>query len=238
VNDSTIEKMLIHSISKFPPIEIIDIFSGGIPALERLHKLKPDICIVDVDDPNIANVEVAELGVGVAIAITSDIERSYALIDKGFYDVVASRDISFEMLFRRVNRLLKFIYHFVHKYQPTEEKQTTPSAPAEEIPSKDSLFVRFNKKSVKVNLRDILYVRNINHALELSLTNGQVLQHSCTMKKFMKSLPSNQFVRINNATIVNHKKINEISKKELNVGGKKFIVSKSYVDNLKKVLQF
>lgn len=237
VNDTDLEKILIDCVGKFPSIEIIDILYDNILALERIHQIQPDLFIMDVDD--LANIEMMEMGnhVGVSFALTRRSENTLALLNKGFYDILTVEDLCFNSFFRKMNKLFKFIYFFRHKAanQSLNGKMLNGKTP-DDLLTSESMFVRHNKKSVKVYLTDILYVKNQDNVLELFMADGRVIQHNSTLRKFMKSLPVSQFVRINNATVINHHKIEEFSKKNLRIGGATFTVSKSYIEGLRNAL--
>lgn len=238
-NDPDLEKVLIDCIGKFPSIEIIDILCDPISGLERLHQIRPDLLIMDVDDPGVANIEMAEMGnhVGVSFAITRHSEKVAPLLNKGFYDILTVEEFNFDLFFRKLNKLFKFIYFFKHKVENKSLiEQKTIDKHKEDTLCGESMFVRYNKKSVKVYFTDILYVKNQYNILELFMADGEVIQHNSTLKKFMNSLPPDQFVRINNATIVNHHKIEEVSKKNLRIGDIIFTVSKSYIEGLRSAL--
>lgn len=237
VADPSLERVLIDYLSKFNSIEIIDILCDKISAFERLHYLKPDFIFIDVDDPNITGIELADFGnnIGVSIAVTQSRSEVSALLNKGYLDIFVREDLHLDNFCRKINKVLRFIHYFLEGMEknPLEESEKSYKMPATE---KDEMFVKHMKKSVKICYENVLYIRNINNVLTIFQTNGKIVCHNSTLKKFIKVLPPDLFVRINNSTIINFTKITEIMMNNINLEGVKFKVSKNYMENFKRVI--
>ncbi|MDL2296965.1 LytTR family transcriptional regulator DNA-binding domain-containing protein [Bacteroidales bacterium OttesenSCG-928-E04] len=239
VNDPSLEQSLIDCLSKFTSIEIVDILYNEVSTLERIYHLRPDILFVDVDDSAISNMDFAEIGAhaGLLFAITRHPENSYELLCNGFHDVSSPSDLAFDIFFRKMNKLLKFTYFC----KSNANSKTIITGKGHHLRYKngeneESMFARYNKTSIRIFFNEIVYIKNSNNTLEITMINGKTINHNGTMKKFLEILPHKLFTRINNATIINHGLIDKISQKKLTIAGEEFEVSKNYYNNLKAAL--
>lgn len=236
VNDLLIEKTLVESIGKFSSIEVIDILFDRVTAIERLNQLQPDILFVHTDDPQIGAIDITEIGnqPGVSFAVTNRDDSAHIaeLLDKGYFDLFFLHKFNFEIFLQKINKMMKILYYLPHKkeFKKLEEKVISYA-------KEDSMFVKYNKSSVKVDFSDILYVRNEDHVLKIYLSNGRIVLHNSTLRKFIHILPRHQFLRINNAVIVNHERIEEFSRNSVTITGVVFPVTKSYIDALRRKLK-
>lgn len=242
INDPLIEKTLIDSIGKFNSIEIVDILFDKVTATERLNQLHTDLLFVDVDDPAIGSIELAEIGnqPGASFAITanSNSDHLLSLLDKGYFDLFIMQNFTFEIFCKKVNKMMKSLYYLQNKGVRLPIKERFSSYPLLEEPnSKDGMFVRHSKTNIRVKFNEILYAKNEDNLLKIYLITGKVVYHNSTLRKFIKELPSNQFVRVNNSTIINFTKVDEFSRNSVSIFNHKFPVTKSYIDQLRKVLK-
>jgi DNA-binding LytR/AlgR family response regulator len=237
-----LEKTLAESIGKFASLEIIDILFDRVTATERLNQLHPDILFVDVDDPAIGTLDLSEVGnqPGASFAITNNNSSEYirTLLDRGFFDIFFFQHFTFELFCRKVNKLLKCLHYLPNKggKQQVRDRALAYALPEESV-GKEGMFVRYNKTSVKIKFSDIIHIKNTNNILKIYLVNNKVVYHNSTLRKFVKSLPADQFIRINNSTIINHTKVEEFSRNSIFIGPHAFPVTKSYMEGLKKVLR-
>lgn len=242
VNDPLVEKTLVDSIGKFSSIEIIDILFDKVTATERLNQLHTDLLFVDVDDPAIGSIKLTEVGnqPGASFAITANGNSDHilSLLDEGYFDVFMMQNFTFETFCKKMNKMMKSLYYLQNKGVRPPIKERFSSYPAlEELNSKEGMFVRCGKTNTRVNFADILYVKNIDSLLKIHLISGKVVYHNSTLRKFIKDLPANQFVRINNSTIVNYTRVDEFSRNTVSIFNHTFPVTKSYIDLLRKVLR-
>ncbi|MDL2309369.1 LytTR family transcriptional regulator, partial [Bacteroidales bacterium OttesenSCG-928-C03] len=208
--------------------------------------LQPDILFVDVDDASSGSIELLEIGSyqGIAFGVTASKESNYllSLLDKGFFDVIPIQDFSFELFCKKINKMMKYLYYLNKNGSSSNVQLCEPTVvytgyPPTETALNDGMFVRYNKISIKVRFDEILYVKNIGNVLKLYLINNKIAYHNSTLRKFIKNLPANQFIRINNSTIVNHTQVESFARNTVSISGHSFPVTKSYLDNLKIVLK-
>lgn len=241
INDPSLEKKLVEIIARFNSMEIIDVFYDRVTVIEKLNQINPDLLFIDMDDNSINGIEL--LGIinkpPFIIGITSRLDYIPVLLDSGFYDFLFSKDLSLEYFCTKMSKVIKLVHTLDSKNQITV-LQESPHAYEQRKPhehQKESMFVKYNKISVKVKYDDVLYIKNVGNGLKLVLHNGKNVYHNSTLKKFLLLLPEKKFIRINNSTIVNVNKIEKYHRNKITIKDEAFSVSRIYSEKLKKELQ-
>lgn len=56
-DDSTVRRLIVQTISRKTPYEIVAEASDGLVALQEVRRLSPDVVIMDVDMPEVNGIE-------------------------------------------------------------------------------------------------------------------------------------------------------------------------------------
>ena len=83
------------------------------------------------------------------------------------------------------------------------------STPVQETDNKEFFFVKADKKLVKCNFKDILYIEGLKDYVIIRLDNSRIITLQ-TMKSLEDRLPSQDFMRVHRSYIVNLTKINAL----------------------------
>jgi DNA-binding LytR/AlgR family response regulator len=104
----------------------------------------------------------------------------------------------------------------------------------------DFFFVKADKKLVKVNFEDILYIEGLKDYVIIRLFNGRVITLQ-TMKSLEDRLPRNRFRRIHRSYIVSLDKIMAIEGNMVEVQEKErpklLPIGKNYRDDLLELIE-
>ena len=100
-----------------------------------------------------------------------------------------------------------------------------------------SIFVKDNNLSKKIELANIKYIQAYKYYLELHLDKQKIIIRS-PLSKFSKILPPTYFQQIHRSFIVNLKHIDTLSNGTIGIGLNTLPVSKSYKNDLLKKLNF
>ena len=108
-----------------------------------------------------------------------------------------------------------------------QANNSTPQA-SQEIPSKiDFTYIKANKKTYKVNFKDILFIEGLGDYIKLHLENQHIVTN-LTMKKVQEILPKNDFLRIHKSFIISTNKIEVIEGNLVQIGTHKLPIGNSY----------
>ncbi|MBP6039004.1 MAG: LytTR family transcriptional regulator [Flavobacterium sp.] len=92
-------------------------------------------------------------------------------------------------------------------------------------------FIKTDKKLIKLNFDDILFVRGLGNYVEIFVRNNKKYIYYKTLKDLIDKLPD-EFMRVHNSNIVNLKNVEYIEDNHLIIGEHKITIAKSYKDCL------
>lgn len=197
-----------------PKLQLIATCKNAIEAINLMATKEIDLIFLDIEMPEIS---------GLALAKT--LNKSTSIIfTTAFRDYAAD---GFDL--RAVDYLLKPIRperfrEAIEKYETITSKQ----AISESKPEKSQhLFVRSDRKMVKIPLESITHIESLSDYLKIHTTEGLVITRE-TMTGLEEKLASNQFLRIHRSYFVNLDCISAYTKDTIDLGGTELPISRSY----------
>lgn len=225
VDDEAIARDIIAThLSKIDNIEVVAQCKNAIEAFNFISNNTIDLVFLDINMPEIS-------GIAFAKSINKDIKvifttayRDYAV--EGF-DLQAVdyllKPIAFERLLKAVNR-----YFEVH----TNSNET--ELKAEE--NNNFIFVRSNRRMLKVDFDAILYIESYSDYIKIHLTSETIVTRE-TISAIEAKLPKNQFLRIHRSYIVRLSKIQSFTNEDITVNRIALPISRSYKKEVLKRLE-
>lgn len=92
-------------------------------------------------------------------------------------------------------------------------------------------FIKTDKKLVKLNFDEILFVKGLGNYVEIFAKNSKKYIYYKTLKDLIGKLPD-EFMRVHNSNIVNLKNVEYIEDNHLIIGEHKITIARSYKDCL------
>lgn len=129
------------------------------------------------------------------------------------------KPISFDRLVKTINKIFQ---HTLSKSLRTAE--LTKSA---------HIFMKVNKKLVRINLNDVLYVESLKDYIRIHSTQGTYIVHK-SLTAFTEELPWHDFMRIHRSFMVSIHKISAIEGNILEVQGIRIPIGRHYSKEVKK----
>ncbi len=247
VDDEPLAQELIERfIGRLPYLSLAGKFDNAIQALEAIGRIKPDLVFLDINMPEMTGIELLNvLSMGRPSIIITTAYPQYAL--EGFeYDAVdyLIKPIAFDRFMKAVNKVREklLIQPEEMEYNPVPDARKVieiEKHPAEkELPNAEKFFmVKEDKKLVKVNIRDIVFVEGMKDYVKIHLFNNFLVTH-ITMTKISELLPAPRFIRINRSFIVQVSFIKLIEGNTVETSnGKKLAIGINYRDSMKDALQ-
>ncbi|RYY58460.1 MAG: response regulator transcription factor [Chitinophagaceae bacterium] len=103
-------------------------------------------------------------------------------------------------------------------------------------PVTGSTFLKDGKHFHRVAYADIVYIESDNNYTAVFLVNARKLLIRSSFTEFLGTLPISMFVRIHRSYAVNTSRIDSIDTDDVTVGGVQVPLSRSYRENVMKVL--
>lgn len=208
---------------KLEELEIVDTLPSALSAKKVLGQEEVDILLTDIQMDDLTGIELLQVLKHPPTTIFTTAYSEYAL--EGYaLDVVdyLVKPISFQRFCQAIDRAKELIdYKKIHT--AGVEKDTQRVAAKEVI--EDYFFVKTNRKMIRLNYADVLFVESYGEYVKLYTKDDIILALQTT--SFMeKMLPSSDFVRIHRSHIVNLSHIREIDGNEVQIEEYRLVISK------------
>ena len=226
VDDEPLAQNVIKQYAnKLPDLDIIGSCNDAICAHSFLLENSVDLMFLDINMPKLSGISFLKNLKNPPVVIFTTAYSEYAL--EGF-ELNALDYLKKPFSFER----------FCKAYYRAEEliklKQPLPSK-RDEI-SEDFLFIKSDKKTIKVKFSDITYIEGLGDYIKIHLTDNKLVTN-LSMKKIFGLLPTNQFYRIHKSFIIALDKIDSIQGNMAIIGNIKLPVGNSYRQDFMQLIK-
>ena len=216
-------KAMISLLSRFEDMEVVADCEDTFKAMSVLKAKRVDLMFLDIHMPEVSGLEFLRTLKNPPAVILTTAHREYAL--EGYeLDVVdyLLKPVSFERLMKAINKYYE-LHHAKVSFSPTEEGAKN-----------DFITIRAERKNIRVNLEDILWVRSLKDYVQIHTVDQKHITQ-LTLGEIETMLPDQLFIRIHRSYIINISKVTaftgqdvEINEMELPIGGsyKNLVISK------------
>ncbi len=210
-DEPTARDILQLHINQIEGIEVVALCKNAVEAINILHKTTIDLVFLDINMPEISGISLAQtLSKNVKVIFTTAY-REYAVdgFDLQAVDYLL-KPISF-------SRLLQAI----QKYR-TENKSNQNI--------QDYLLVRSERKMIKINFDDILYIESLSDYIKIHTLTKTVVTRE-TISNILSKLLSRKFIRIHRSFIVSIPFIDSYTSEYVEIKKKSLPISRTYKDS-------
>jgi DNA-binding LytR/AlgR family response regulator len=199
-------------------VEVTNIIRCGnaVEAFQLLQKRSIDCIFLDIEMPLLTGLELLKsLKEPPAIIITTAY-RDYAV--EGFELEVMDYLVK-PISFPRFMKALEKISRLVHS-QPQKEEEPPVS-------NKDHLFLKVDKKFIKVRITDILYIESLKDYVRVHTREGAYITYQ-SLTEITDKLPVGQFARVHRSYTIALDKITGIDGNCVDIAGQLIPVSREH----------
>lgn len=222
VDDEPLAITIIEGyLKKIPYIEIIGKFNSAIPVYEFLKENQVDILFLDVEMPNLTGIDFIKSLTNPPKVVLTTANKNYAI--EGFNLNVEDyilKPVSFDRLLKSVNR----IYEGLSSIKEEGSKS-----------NKDYIYLKENKKMVKVYFKNILYFESLKDYVKV-VTSCKTVLTKQLLSYFEQELDSNQFIRIHRSFIVALNKIDAYTHSSIEIGSIEIPIGRKYKESVIETL--
>lgn len=202
VDDEPLAQDVLETyISKTPELKLIAKCNNAFEANDTLKNHQIDLMFLDIQMPQLTGIDFLKTLSKQPLVIFTTAYPNYAV--EGFelnaLDYLL-KPISIDRFMKSVNKAMDMI-----GLQRRDHDHGTAPAPEEE----DYFFVKADKKLVKVNFKDIVYIEGLKDYVIIRMETSRVITLQ-TMKSLEDKLPLSKFKRIHRSYIVNLDKVEAI----------------------------
>ncbi len=229
VDDEELARELIEShLSQLDGFNIIASCASAIEASAVLKSQHVDLMFLDIEMPVLKGTDFYRNLLNKPNVIFTTAYRDYA-VDGFELDAVdyLLKPIVFARFFQAIERFT------------TARKLPTPAstslAPQTEGTARNHIFVRINRKMVKLVLDDIVYVQSLKDYVQVHLKNeSHIIKHGISS---FKELLGEGFLRTHRSYIVNQSKVTALTKNDLELGNIEVPIGENYRESVSKVFE-
>lgn len=223
-------KLMEEHVRNTPNLELMKSFGNPLLALEFLRENDVDILFSDIQMKEITGITLLKLLQKKPLIILTTAYSEYAL--EGYeLDVLdyLLKPITFE-------RFLKAVEKASARLSENKSISKLQTESVDNQITNNFVFLKDGTKLIKVKLSDIQYIQGLKDYVKVVTSDRQIVSLQ-TMKSLEETLPSNQFIRIHNSTIVAFDAIEEIERDHVKIGKEFFSISDSYKKAFKEFVE-
>lgn len=227
IDDEPLAIELIEShIEQLDYLKVLGTFKNAVDAFEFIKTNQVDLLFLDIQMPKFSGVDFLKSVNIASKVIFTTAYREYAL--EGYELSVVDyllKPITFDRFIKAIDKYFNSI--------PAEFRQgPTNSAPQSES---DFIYVRSDKKNVKVTLSDILYVESIKDYIKICTSDKTILVKE-KISAFEEQLPKQLFLRVHRSYIINKIKITAYTNYDIEIGSIEIPIGGMFKEHVQTVL--
>jgi DNA-binding LytR/AlgR family response regulator len=225
VDDEPLAIEVIEShLEKIDNIRIAATCPNAIKAFEILQREKIDLLFLDIQMPKLTGLEFLKTIKNPPKVILTTAYRDYAL-DGYELDVVdyLLKPISFERFLKAIGKV----------YDMKEEPESVQES--DELSQDHSIFLKADKKMVKILLKDILYIESLKDYVRVKTPQKEIISYQ-KISYLEEILPHEMFIRIHRSFIVAIDKIEAFSSSSIELPGKNLPIGRLYKNQVQAKL--
>ncbi|MEM7086155.1 MAG: LytTR family DNA-binding domain-containing protein [Bacteroidota bacterium] len=215
--------VLADHLSKIEVMEVVGLCKNAIEGFSILNTEKIDVIFLDINMPEVSGLSFAKTLNKNTKVIFTTAYREYAVdgFDLQAVDYIL-KPISLERLIKAVN---KFLGENIPEIRTSVQEIISPPS--------EFIFVRSDRKMIKVNFTDIAYIESLTDYIKIITSEKSIITRE-TISNIEAKLPHEGFLRCHRSFVVSIAKITSFTSEYLEIGKKAIPISRSYK---KEVLQ-
>jgi len=220
-------EVLERHISGVESLELAGTCTNAVEALSFLQSNSVDLLFLDIQMPHILGTNFIRTLKNPPKVIFTTAYRKYAV--EGFeLDAVdyLLKPISFDRFLKSVNKILDLNLQG-NKANAIGETQSEPAQPF--------LYLRVDRKMVKVLFNDILYIEGLRDYVRIFTTSKTIITKHL-LSSLEEMLPADGFLRIHRSYIVSISKIDSYNTDMIEIGKNELPIGRLFKHDVSKLL--
>lgn len=220
-DESLAINVIENHLKNFDHVEIVATFTNPLKAYGVLEQEKIDVIFLDINMPQINGFTFIEnLNYKPLIVITTAY-REYAVksFELNVLDYLV-KPIPFNRFLKTMNKVYQQIY-------------ITNASGDSGLQHEPHIFLKVNKKLIKVNLNDILFVESLKDYIKVVTTLGDFVVHK-SLTAITEELPQSNFIRVHRSYTISINRIDALEGNTIEIANKKIPIGRNYLKPTKE----
>ncbi|NLR92957.1 MULTISPECIES: LytR/AlgR family response regulator transcription factor [Flammeovirga] len=238
-------KVIENYLMRLNEFEIVAKCESAIEAFNVLQNQKIDLMFLDINMPMLTGIDFVKSLEQKPEVILTTAYREYAL--EGFEISALDyllKPISFQRFLKAANKASKLIQTKEAAKGNISTATTSSSSPkvtstttAKSSSDEDAfIFLKVEKKMVKVKLDDIIYMESLKDYLRVYTKDQEMVVHY-TLTKILENLPEDEFIRVHRSFAISLNKVNAIEGNQVELkNGKMLPIGRLYQQVVKDTI--
>ena len=222
IDDESLAISVIENhLKNFDYIEIVETFTNPLKAYRVLEQEKIDLIFLDINMPQISGFAFIEnLSYKPLIVITTAY-REYAVksFEINILDYLV-KPIPFDRFLKTINKVYQHVFMSSNKVEAVFQQEP-------------HIFLKVNKKLLKTNLNDILYIESLKDYIKVITVLGDYVVHK-SLTAISEELPQSNFMRIHRSYTVSINKVTALEGNTVEISNRKIPIGRNYTKQAKE----
>ncbi len=232
IDDEQLGRELIAShLQQLEDFTLVASCASAIEASQLLQQHPIDLMFLDIEMPVLKGTDFYQSLCEKPKVIFTTAYRDYAL--DGFELEAVDyllKPITFARFFKACER---FKSQLSQLPEQTHNDQT--NCDHSNSNTKEHMFIRVDRKQIKVKLNDIRYIQGLKDYLQIH-TKEHTFITKLTMKKLLKSLPA-RFIQVHRSYIVNQDHISAFTNNDIEVGDTEIPIGETFQYDIRRLFE-
>lgn len=212
-------------VNQVPGLQLVDKCYNALDANEILQHQEIDLILIDIQMPQMTGIE-----------LVKSLSRPPNVIFTTAYPEFAIQGFelnAIDYLLKPIafNRFLKAVNKVMNTTNVTDRTK--------EVSNQDFIFVKADKKLIKLNYEEILFIEGLKDYVMIYTDQARIVTLQ-TMKSLEEKLPEKIFVRVHRSFIVNVNKIKSIHSDDIEIliknQSRQIPIGNNYSENINKII--
>lgn len=217
-------KVIENHLKEFQNFEVISVFNNPLEALGVLENGEINALFLDINMPKMNGLDFAKTLNSKTNIIITTAYREYAVesYDLNVLDYLV-KPIPFNRFLKTINKITQQVYR-----QQGIQK--------EEVNNSDSfIFLKVDKKLIKIKFEDILYIESLKDYIKVFTTFENYLVHK-SLTSITEELPENNFIRIHRSYTLAIDKVKSVEGNLVEIGASRIPIGRKYIQHAKRII--
>ncbi len=216
-------KVLESHITHLTGLSVVASCGNALTAMQYLQQHPVDLMFLDVQMPRLLGTSFLRTLRNPPKVIFTTAYKEYAVeaFDLDAVDYLL-KPVSLERLIKALNKLNK---------EPVAEEKEAPGI----VEDEGFVYVRANRKMIKVKYSDILYLESMKDYVKIVLKNEKPLLVKQSISSMEEMLPTSLFLRIHRSYIVSIEQVTAFTNHDVEIGGTEIPIGRFYNQQLEKL---
>jgi DNA-binding LytR/AlgR family response regulator len=209
-------------IEKLGNMVVVNTYNNAIDALQDIKNGGIDVIFLDINMSRITGLDFLRTLKNHPFIIITTAYREYAL-ESYELDVLdyLVKPIPFDRFLKSTNKL-------IDRLNDKKGEQVN-------LRSEPHLFIKIDKKMVRVLLGDILYIESLKDYIKLFTTTGTYIAYK-SLASIVSELPPENFIRVHKSFAIAINKVKSVDSNCIEIGNKIIPIGRIYIKTVKELI--